>query len=232
MDIEFLRKFCGLKSGQEWMSAPFDWQGYTYATNGHIIIQVPPVEGALSSVVPSPGFLEVMQSLMQEPAEWAPCPDIPEPPHRTCSLCGGTGTAFWCPECDEGFVRLATTYNDYGGCDCKSCDGTGQISMADIERIQRHSETPFEIIAMSCESCTNGTIYNDKSIPVGVSFFSDRYLSWLCQLPFCELGTTGPESLAVFRFVGGRGAIMPRRKDELEVVAGIGMKLLREVEVE
>ncbi len=212
MDIEFLRKFCGPVRGLGEMSAPFNWQGYTYATNGYILIRVPFAAGVLSSFVPPPGFQAIIQLLEQEPAEWVSCPIVVEPPSEKCPVCDGTGTAYLCPECGEGLVEISTPYNYYGERDCKSCAGKGQIPKDEVERMQRQGRESFEVVTGPCESCTDGSIYHVKGVAVGRSFFSDRYLNWLGQLPSCEVGVTGPESIALFRFVGGRGAIMPRRE--------------------
>ncbi len=66
---------------------PWSRDGFTYATNGHIIIRVP-----LLPDVPedkeAPGT-DFLFKKVPIPDTWLPIPELPEPIFEVCDLCGG-----------------------------------------------------------------------------------------------------------------------------------------------
>lgn len=111
MTIEELKAFCGdtFSRTQE----PWSHEGFTFATNGHIMVRVPqmvevtegePIKGMMARILP-----------YGTPSEWYPLSGIAVPPaqEQECESCeGGRETVHDCPECT---------------CVCDECDGTGRI---------------------------------------------------------------------------------------------------------
>ena len=119
IDREFLNPFCGDDPTRYYLQVPFNQDGFAWATNGHILVRVPEMEGLLPCSCPKPiniskpltGFEDAQFSK----ARWKlPAHD----PHfkGPCIVCDGRGVLHDCPECD---------------CICEACKGTGR---ADPER--------------------------------------------------------------------------------------------------
>lgn len=206
MNLEQLQKYCSTDPDKKLFEAPFTVGEFTYATNGHILLRVPKMSGFEDREHNS-----TTETMLERPVEaWFPCPVIPAPPRQKCDVCEGTGKAYACPECEDGAVQLKTKFNDYECVDCKSCDGAGQLSKEEIDSLKEHFKW-IDVIEMPCENCDGGYLFTDKSISLGTTWFSDRYLSLLCQLPACEIGITSITTAARIRFDGGEGLIMPRK---------------------
>lgn len=210
-----LQKFCSRDIQKPNLCQPFNQGGFTNATNGHLIIRVPAIDGYKEQLVPN--LAKLLPQFSEEPAEWFKCPVIKVAEPGVCPYCNGAKEGYVCPECDgEGEVELSTDFNYYDEEVCKSCDGSGQISESDLEKIKKRKPylglNPVKDICFHCEG-TGVAGYDHKGVKVGGIPFSDLYLSWLCQLPNCEIGPLGEYLPARFRFDGGDGLIMPRRED-------------------
>ncbi|MEW6614003.1 MAG: hypothetical protein AB1401_00805 [Thermodesulfobacteriota bacterium] len=193
MKAEILQQFCDID--REDMKKPYSEDDFTYATNEHILIRVPRMDGIEESLK-GPVIKEKAVAIYfsKEPTQWFPVSPI-YVEQELCLNCKGTGRLYTCHECEgEGQVIPWTDWNDYDEQTCRTCDGNGQLEAACIK----------------CDG--TGKIWNDKSVPIGGVYFSDRYLSWLYQLPNCEIGPFGTKDPARFRFDGGEGLIMPRSK--------------------
>jgi hypothetical protein len=106
-----LQRFCGNQFGREYLHKPFSRNGFTYATNGHIMVRV-----ALRPDVP-----DVDKKFNQErPLEgietatfYRPSFELPAMPTEVgeCLSCDGSGHEHTCPHCT---------------CRCESCGGSGE----------------------------------------------------------------------------------------------------------
>jgi hypothetical protein len=112
-----LQPFCSTDEARWYLTKPFSRDGFTWATNGHILVRVPlrgnipdidkkfnqakPIEGIETANFFTPHF-----NLPPAPSTSDPCPK-----------CEGRGSKHDCPECD---------------CECETCDGRGDL---DPERI-------------------------------------------------------------------------------------------------
>lgn len=211
-----LQKFCcNPGSDRDHLKRPFNQGGFTNATNGHLIIRVPVMMEYQDQ--DDPDLSKHDTWFGTEPEAWFKCPVIEVAEPGVCPYCNGTKEVYVCPECDgEGEVELSTDFNYYDEEECKTCDGSGQISEPDLEKIKKRKPyiglNPTKVICFHCDG-TGVAGYYHKGIEVGGLLFSDLYLSWLCQLPNCEIGPFGETEPARIRFDGGEGLIMPRRKD-------------------
>lgn len=104
-----LQLFCGNEPDREYLQTPFSHGGFTYATNGHIMVRVPQVAGVRKQTkdgtwdAPMKGLPEATFS----PLAHNPLPDHPLGP---CTICAGEGYQHDCPDCS---------------CACPACKGSG-----------------------------------------------------------------------------------------------------------
>lgn len=111
MDID-LQPFCSTDIDRQYLLKPFSRNGYTYATNGHIMLRV----------AERPGIPDVEKQFNQErPLEgieaaefFRPIFDLPPAPDGLgpCDKCDGRGYAHDCPDCE---------------CECETCGGTSSV---------------------------------------------------------------------------------------------------------
>ena len=194
-----LQKFCSKDSIRININKPFSEGIYTYATNGHIIVRVPRIEGVgeqetsdkFNPVKPEPLFASIPDY------PYFTIPDIPEPSFDECSKCAGTGKVKVCPECDgDGEVHFSTRYNNYD-CDCETCGGDGVFVKG------KGNEN-------TCEKCDGeGKIYKRENSIASGRLYQNIYLSWLKELPECLLAETPGLAPGHFKFTGGDGLLMP-----------------------
>jgi hypothetical protein len=213
MEISTLNQFCSNDVTRVGMDKPFSQGDYTYATNGHVIIRI-----ARNNDIPenqkAPKMTALDADFNKSITEWFGIPDIGEISETVCKECNGLGVTFICFECEGGGeVCPQTDFNDYDEQMCMSCDGTGTLSKDKWLKMAKSvyvKEKPAD--GETCENCNGtGKMFNDKSISINGVLFSDRYLSWLGELPNCEIGPIDEAAPSRFRFDGGDGLIMPRR---------------------
>lgn len=210
-----IMKFCSKETSRDKTNKPFTVDGFTYATNGHLIMKVPEMPEFKDNGNSGPGRATTMKEWTADVLEWFSCPVIPEIMDEPCKVCGGIGRAFVCPECDfDGMVELKTKFSDYESQQCETCGGHGQVTKEVIDPLKK--KFPSVVVDEGdCEQCDGSGIHRriDNSVMLGGTAMSDRYLSWIGLLPNCEIGTTGQDTPARFRFDGGEGLLMPRRID-------------------
>lgn len=81
MNKDYLQKFCSTDSFRVNINKPFSQGEYTYATNGHIIVRVPRIEG-IGEQEKSDKFKPVEPEKLFAAIKdfpYHPIPDIPEP---------------------------------------------------------------------------------------------------------------------------------------------------------
>lgn len=196
MDKETMKKFCSEKIKN--FVEPWTRDGFTYATNGHILIRVP----ALPDVPDNPGAPGISKTfaMFNISEESFDIPVLPAPQYSVCEECEGKGKGFTCPECDgRGVVLWETNRHEYEA-DCLECDGDG-------------------IVNGNCPGCggTGKRIERFGFKINGVSFDRDC-LALLKNLPEIKIypqpinTKVYSQSASSFTFDGGDGLIMPRNE--------------------
>jgi hypothetical protein len=99
------------------INAPWSRDGYTFATDGALLIRVP----YRAEVEDREGAPQVMGNRIgaifaREPADWFDIPEFPPPASDECKECEG-----------DGWVSPRTQYNVYDDQECKTCDGKGRV---------------------------------------------------------------------------------------------------------
>lgn len=115
-----LKQFCGTELTRYYLNEPWTRDGFTYATNGHILVRVP----ARHDIEDQPKAPDITK--MPWPngvVEFIDAPRMVLPPVslRKCEECGGRRFEHECPDC-ECACEL---------CACELCDGTGEVSSDD-----------------------------------------------------------------------------------------------------
>lgn len=116
-----LQQFCSTDPMRPYLHKPFSIGDYTHATNGHVGVRVPRIEGVPSQEKPDPGKL-FAQHFKDEPRGVldVKLPEIKED-WQDCLRCGGSGKEHDCPSCS---------------CDeCDYCDGEGRTNKAPMVKI-------------------------------------------------------------------------------------------------
>ena len=190
---ELLNRFTANSSDpREYMRAPFTRGDWTYATNGHIAVRVPKIDGM--EILPDK-HIPKLEGLFESVCFDACIALPPLPPQEECSMCSGTGITYECEECegDGEFENGSHTYT------CKECDGSGQVEYSGG-------------IAVACRHCGGTGKKLVKTINVGRSHFDLFYLHLINGLPGARFSPgAGPMDYAWFVFDGGEGVLMPRR---------------------
>lgn len=112
MTLDDLKKFSADKDDPHWyIREPWTRDGYTYATNGHILVCVPAVAYALENDrAPDIAALMAKQA---EPTAWLPVPEVMTPALEECPGCHGDKVCL-CSRCDSEH-------------DCGRCSGAGEV---------------------------------------------------------------------------------------------------------
>ena len=111
MTADDLKQFCADREDpRPYLRQPWTRDGYTWATNGHIIIRVPVIDGIPDCPNSRDGVL--LFSQQKEPIDWIPVPAVEPTKTEDCENCDGTGTH----ECSCGTEH-----------DCGECDGMGKV---------------------------------------------------------------------------------------------------------
>ena len=191
--LELLKKFVSQNDPREYMRSPFTRGEWTYATNGHIAVRVPKIDGV--EILPEK-HIPNLEGLFQSAGdnEFISLPWMP--PLKECPLCSGTGIAYECPECDgEGEFEHGThTYR------CKECDGHGQVEYGSTG-------------VSACRHCGGTGVERFKPVQVSESHFDLFYLRLINGLPGAKFSPgAGQEGMACFVFDGGEGILMPMKQ--------------------
>lgn len=209
---DILRAFCAVPCEEKsYMGQPFSDKHHTYATDGHIMVRVarvPECDAPVPEYFVSrlgEGNLSFRHMDIAE-SEWLPIPVIGIAKTR-CNDCEGSGYVKDCPECDgKGEVEWETPFNSYVR-ECKTCEGEETI--------------PGQAGDKVCPNCRGeGKSYpwNAAPLEVGNVLFNVRLLALLADLPGAKIypviwpdESKNPDP-SLFKFDGGEGFIMPRRK--------------------
>jgi DnaJ-class molecular chaperone len=196
MDIS---KWCAKQDCRVYLNTPFNFEGRTFAGNGHAMLSVqeeaghPDIDESLKKVMTS--FLDT-DSLL-----FIPLPANLNLPEATrCEKCRGTAkiTVTQCKECvGEGVISFENDHNSYE-CNCKTCDGAGD-------------ETAIGV-GSDCYECIGyGTSYERFStIDIHGVTIETRYARLLSSIPNLEI--SGDDNKLYFRSLDVRGAVLGHMK--------------------
>ena len=155
MTLKELSKYCGIDPNREHLCTPFNFNGRSMATNGHLLISAPEIAG-LDDIAER--IKDRVGMLLNTEGDFEPIPpDLELPDTAPCAACHSSGKVSWIEreECDgEGEALAENDYNEY--CvDCKSCGGEGGKKIAgDDIRCERCHGTgncyPFDAIVTIC----------------------------------------------------------------------------------
>lgn len=187
-----LENFCIPEETRPYVKTPYNQGGYTYSSDGSIIVRVPKIDGYPDGTKERYPDCSKLPWKHQEISDWHDMPEF-SISKRKCPGCAGTGKTSPCKECDgEGWVVYDTKFNSYEW-ECKSCKGEG-VSPGGKN---------------TCESChgSGEEIENTRVHFIGGDL-SARYLHLIkTELTGVKFGTIEKDVLC-FNFDGGEGILM------------------------
>jgi hypothetical protein len=105
LTAESLKPFCSTDPARWYLCEPWSWDGFTYATNGHILVRVARLPDVAEQEGP-PGIARILEMVTGQDTTPLPAIDFPTPGVKICPDCDN------CPRC-----RV----------DCDTCDGEGTV---------------------------------------------------------------------------------------------------------
>jgi hypothetical protein len=194
---ELLHKFCEPEYNK--LAEPWSYDSYSFASDGHIAIRVPRVEGIDRE--PPFGFSGKLPFTPGVEGEWVDLPAYELPPKKKCHSCKGTGMMQKCPECDgDGSLEFSNGHHEYE-VECLTCRGIGHLSGGN-ER---------------CENCDgSGEEYeeNFRAVPdfgTETCKINAFLLDKIKDLPGVKMFSAPTGNMFHFRFDGGDGVAMALR---------------------
>lgn len=207
MNLQDLKKFCSTDHTRPTILKPFTQDGFTFATDGRILVRIPAIEGGADdgpedSIRVIPSDLKNYQPV-QLPPNWESIIQ----PETPCHTCEGTGSIGKCRHCQgHGEIECETCgHEEY----CRPCQGTGKASSKET---QGYTE-PCE----DCDGRGKTTELVKISLNRGACFLDLRYLRLAATLPNLRLRFLDEHSVLRMDFESGDGAIMPIRPGSKEV---------------
>ena len=208
MNNYLLQKFCNKKTSRNhFTEKPFSYNGYTYASNGKILVRVKGEQSERPNTVP------VLPS-MEEIANYTDFIALPKFPKReeiACGECDGTGTISYrvCDNCNDGQVYLDDSHGNTYTVVCAECDGEGELNDPGGEKEE-------------CDCCEGTGIskrsYMDwgkelgKRYAGGISYHTHKLISTLKDIKVSDTWhDDGANEYAFFTFKDGDGLITIRR---------------------
>jgi hypothetical protein len=199
-----LTQFCGKQERYEryGINKPFSQGGWTYATEGHVCIRVPRIQG-----IPEQGKPEAYK--LFDDAEqrtvmmWQPLPEFVLTV-EDCDYCHGKGYLKLCPRWDNPKLKCYDGDNDF----CLKYSENCTIG-ADFK----------EKGSLMCEECEGkGTIEQQGNIIVdgaeGKVRVSAIFLNMIKDLPNVQIAPHSEDTAIRIKFDGGEGLLMPARIDK------------------
>ena len=106
-----LQPFCSAERFREYLHRPWSKDGFTYATNGHVLIRVARLNGVEENDKAPDTDVIFAAAADQTATQKIPKGKIPKVRTIECPSCNGRGREHDCPDCT---------------CECEKCDGTGR----------------------------------------------------------------------------------------------------------
>jgi len=193
-----LMKFCSTDPTRRQLREPFNHHGYTFATDGMVMIVVDLFAGYKTTDKPSPHSTRTILYDIDSRTDFQPYDgDMPKPTTSQCPHCKGSGKGKKkCTDC-EGTGEHVCRCGDLHV--CGYCDGSGFVG-ADT--------------GGTCELCEGtGERLDYNPVKFMGAYVSDRLLHLvLTELPGpVEFSVKDPLGIIAFRFPGGKGGLMPMK---------------------
>jgi hypothetical protein len=112
LTLRDLEPFCSTDPGRGILRAPWSEDGFTYGTNGCILVRVDRLPDVAEPEHP-PDTAQIFELTTGQDVAPLPPLKLPAPQACACRRCDGRGTQHDCPACD---------------CECVACEGTGITS--------------------------------------------------------------------------------------------------------
>lgn len=194
-----IKMFCDPSRAK--LSKPWSKGGYTYASDGKILIRVPRIEGIAEGGGPDVSKLILDYRGVEV---WHPLPDLTGiETHRTCPDCDGAGKYPECPDCD-GDREVKYTY--------EARDGETHTITGDCPVCESGS---FDVVCKTCDG--DRKVENRFTVEIadtGLRITVAR-IARLATLPNVTLGVSATDQDHVrIRFDGGCGITQTMRTTE------------------
>ena len=109
-----LKRFCSTDEYRQHLHQPWSAGEWTYATNGHIAVRVPRLDGVPENdKAPTANILKIFDFQMP-PMRPLNIVELPTAEETECEECDGRGRQHTCPDCQCP-------------CPCQKCDGSGVV---------------------------------------------------------------------------------------------------------
>lgn len=144
MTLEELKRFAAVDDIRDYLNQPWSRGGYTWASNGHIMVRVPAIEGVAENKRAPDG--QALMNKQRPPGEWIPVPEcaMPSDTKEECDTCFGTG---------EHDCPCGTTH------ECGECKGKGEVITVDYSGMDvgnSHFAKRYIALIQGWEIATNG----------------------------------------------------------------------------
>lgn len=193
-----LRSFCaGAHDWRVYLHEPITRHGFTYATDGHVLVRVP-ADGREQTANFPP--IDLDKPLRPHCKVFAPLVLPPRPELPPCDGCAGTGEVAACRHCEGEGVSECDMGHEH---DCDRCEGRGTVAGAGLEcqhcrgaKVRKVARTQADVDAVE--------------VTIGTARFDWFLLERVMALPGIEFGIPdGDGEPCPFRFDGGIGSVMP-----------------------
>jgi len=181
---------------------PWHENGFSYATNGAIVIRVPGEYGD-NDVGEFPKMADFNWPFFDTLENGITIPKYAFGEYQTCNLCSGQ-KHIQCPECDgDGMVYFENDYHEYN-MQCASCSGRGVTELIETQK---------------CWFCYGTNIKDEPYFLIDGQMFNPRYIKLLVDnlpdlifYPKISCWNEDEEKASAgFSFDGGLGFIMSKK---------------------
>lgn len=182
--------------GLERLKTPWSAGQYNYATDGKMAVRATRMD-EFGDRVENDGAANTIYGLTAAAGPtWYDVPELPAAP-----------ATMTCPRC-KGQKRR----------ECDACESTGTATFELWHKAIRYTaEDTCPVCDGECGDCSKcyakGTITPEEApVEIGPAIINPAYLRILATLPGCQIAPVDGCTVAVFRFTGGSGAVMPIRR--------------------
>jgi len=209
MEIETLKKFCGT-GYPEWTNEPFNQDGYTYATDGRVILRVLALAGVVRQVnmtvkklpwstLEKRSTFRLVRDTFNAVRERFPCGKCASdaPAAHPCPQCEGKHNGEYCLTCGGVGLEKEKGQEQWNTSQCPECDGT------------RWADKVVWCLR-NCKDVDKRYYLNPRIL--------QKMIENLGPIDFVEPEESKPVG---FRFAGGDGLLMPMRSAPWHVAANM-----------
>ena len=189
MDLATLEGFCSVYA--ERIATPWNKDGFTFATDGYILIRVPLMAG-VPERINHPEDVNLIAENPEPTGGFIHLPSLESMGVTICPRCkGNPPDSEKCPECEGRCeVELSNSHSDYT-VECKSCEGEGEVD--------------------GCKRCKGiGYLMKEDRVEIaGCKYQTINLIAFSRHLPNCSIAPGGKGKASWIHFDGGDGLIMP-----------------------